>query len=363
MLIGIVNDLHCGARNAHQVFENELRNFLSDQLLPILKSKKIKVLFIAGDVFDDRVNINVRSLNLIRKFFEKLEEMKINTFIIPGNHDTYYKSSIRPNSIEPMVSGLRHIKLLMEPTDVTIDGTQFLFIPWICRENENSCLKEIQDTEAEYLVCHADIQGSQYVPGVISDHGYPTDIFRKFKRVFNGHIHTRDYFQNIVNLGTQYQWSWGDHGLQKGFHLFETKTDELVFVPNENVIFDKFYYDEDLIEGEDPLKWIERNSHRLTKKYIKFIVSNRQDAYLFDRVMEQLNSLDLHSVEIIDNSFSDFLKDEEFDEETFKESKTTIQIISDTVKEIKTKLNKDQVMRLISQLHTEALNRDIIKEN
>ena len=361
MKIAILNDTHMGLRNSNRIFENELLKFFFEVFFPYLEHYKIKDIIIAGDVFDDRRSMNIRTLNTARQFFDYLEQKEIRTFITPGNHDLYFKSKIEPNSVQPLIEHYKNIFYIGEPTDVTYEGVKFLLVPWICDENEDLALDKFKNSDAKILVTHADIQGSQHVPGIISQHGYPTDLFDHFYMVLNGHIHTRSSFNNIVNLGVQYQQNWSDLNQVKGFHVFETETMNLEFIPNPSTLYDKFYYDDDLVEGIDPLQWVEENRERIENKFIKFVISNRKNRFLFEKFVQKLETIDKHELTFIDNDMYSF-EEQDIDAEIFSQQKSTLHIIADCINEYDTKLNKEVILKFINQLYVESLNRDILKE-
>src|SRR5210317_1177467 len=101
MKIALLNDTHFGARNDSEAFRNYQTDFLENQFFPYLKEHNITTLIHLGDVVDRRKFINHQTASIFRKvFFDKLWQEKIDTHIIIGNHDTYYKNTNEVNAVE-----------------------------------------------------------------------------------------------------------------------------------------------------------------------------------------------------------------------------------------------------------------------
>ena len=98
MKIALLNDTHFGVRNDSDAFRQHQVDFLENQFFPYLKEHKIKTLIHLGDVVDRRKFINHQTASTFRKvFFDKLWQEKIDTHIIIGNHDTYFKNTNEVN--------------------------------------------------------------------------------------------------------------------------------------------------------------------------------------------------------------------------------------------------------------------------
>lgn len=362
-LIPVLNDLHWGCRNGHNVFEKELQDFLTKTFFPWVDSNDVKYCIIAGDVFDERRSVLVKTLNHSKNYlFDELEKRQIETYIIPGNHDIAYKNTLYPNSLQPILSYYKHLHFIDNPTILQLENCSFRLIPWICSENEIECLKSIEEGKENFLVTHLDILGSQSVPGIFLTHGFETKVFQNYENVLNGHIHTRSYFDNIINLGTQYQMNWSDFGQQKGFHIIDAQTRDLDFIENPSVVYEKFYYDQDLVEGVDPLEWIEYNKNRIQNKYVKIVIGNKKNNYTFEKFCDKISNIGAYEVSFLDNIIVDAF-DETLDEETIlNNSKSTMHIMKDYIDCIETNLNKDILFQLSNQLYQEALNKDIFAE-
>ena len=92
MKIALLNDTHFGARNDSPAFLDYFMRFYNEIFFPYCKESNIKTLIHLGDVVDRRKFINHNTAHNFKKvFWDKLDELNIKTYVIIGNHDTYYK--------------------------------------------------------------------------------------------------------------------------------------------------------------------------------------------------------------------------------------------------------------------------------
>ena len=94
MKIALLNDTHFGVRNDSMIFDDFLHKFYEEVFFPYLEEHNIKTLIHLGDVVDRRKYINFRIAdNFKKKFLQKLWDKKIDTHILIGNHDIYFKNT------------------------------------------------------------------------------------------------------------------------------------------------------------------------------------------------------------------------------------------------------------------------------
>ena len=103
MKIALLNDTHFGCRNDSPAFIEYQNRFYDEQFFPHLIKNNINTLIHLGDVVDRRKFINFNTAhNFQKKFWKRLWDLKIDTHIILGNHDTYYKNTNKVNSIQQL---------------------------------------------------------------------------------------------------------------------------------------------------------------------------------------------------------------------------------------------------------------------
>ena len=88
MKIALLNDTHFGCRNDSPHFINYQNRFYDELFFPYLIENKIDTLVHLGDVVDRRKFINHNTAHNFRlKFWNRLQELNIDTHVILGNHD------------------------------------------------------------------------------------------------------------------------------------------------------------------------------------------------------------------------------------------------------------------------------------
>ena len=152
---------------------------------------------------------------------------------------------------------------------------------------------------------HLELNGFEAHRGYIMDHGAATSPYRKFDKVFSGHYHQRSTRENITYLGNPYQIYWNDYNCKRGFHIFDTETKELEFIPNPYEIYSKIYYNEDQLNSS------KFNYADYTSNFIKIIVEKKTDPDKFEFFISQLYAAGVHEIKVIeDPSFEQDLNEE-----------------------------------------------------
>jgi DNA repair exonuclease SbcCD nuclease subunit len=136
MKVALITDTHYGARGDNEGFHAFFEKFYLEQFFPYLVEHNIKEIIHLGDMFDRRKYINFVSLSRCRKyFFEPTREHGIKVHAIIGNHDTSYKNTNEINSPNLLLKEYTNIIPYDKAAEVTIDGLQVAFLPWICSGN------------------------------------------------------------------------------------------------------------------------------------------------------------------------------------------------------------------------------------
>ena len=74
--------------------------------------------------------------------------------MIVGNHDCYYKNTNNVNSPELLLQTYNNIKTYNKVTEVFLDKTKVLFIPWINAENFEDTVKVVKTTDSICAMGH-----------------------------------------------------------------------------------------------------------------------------------------------------------------------------------------------------------------
>ena len=146
-------------------------------------------------------------------WFDPITELGCHMTSLVGNHDIYYKNTLRINAPTELLGEYENFDTVDKPTTLNYDGLDILMLPWICEENYDKTLRVITESEAPVCMGHLELNGFEAHPGHVMQTGTDMYIFQKFKKVFSGHYHTKSNMDNCYYLGNPYQLYWSDYGL------------------------------------------------------------------------------------------------------------------------------------------------------
>jgi DNA repair exonuclease SbcCD nuclease subunit len=347
MKVALITDTHFGARSDSIPFDKFFKRFYDEVFFPTLEEKGITTVIHLGDVFDRRKYINFSILKSCREyFFDRLVGYDVH--IIAGNHDTYFKNTNDVNSPDLLLKDYP-FNIVDRPTDLAVGGTNILMMPWICTDNYAECMDRINKSTNPVLFGHLELSGFVMHKGLANEHGMDPKVFDKFDMVCSGHFHHRSRAKNIQYLGNPYEMTWNDYDDQRGFHIFDTETLELEFVPNPYTMFDRLNYDDTVMDPDniDVTQYAEKN--------VKLLVINKTEFYKFDRLIDRLYKQNLLELKIIED-FSEFEADALGDEELNIED--TMSLLNSFVESTETDADKVRIKTLLKELYVEAQNKE-----
>ena len=360
MKVALITDQHFGARNDSILFLDYQEKFYSETFFPTLDNNGIDTVLILGDTFDRRKYINFFSYKRTREmFFDKLAERDIKVHMLAGNHDTYFKNTNEVNSVRLLLQEYTNIEVIDTPKTISLYNLpkhikyDICMMPWICPENYQQSMDELKNTSSDIVMGHFDIAGFQMHRGLSSTDGLERNIFNRFDMVFSGHFHHRSTSDNIYYLGNPYELTWQDYNDPRGFHLFDLDSRKLEFIENPNVMFHRITYDDKEntiteINGKDLSKY--------ASTYVKVVVLNKTNPYLFDKFMNNLYAVNPLDVTIAED-FTDLT--EGIDDDILDQAEDTITIINKFVDSIKEEhINNDKLKSVLKKLYVEALNQE-----
>ena len=263
--------------------------------------------------------------------------------MLVGNHDIYYKNTLRVNAPSLLLAEYGNIQVMDSPGEFVLDSLRVLGIPWICDENRSRVHELLEQSTAPLCVGHLEFNGFETVPGVVMEHGISIDPFNKFEKVLSGHFHTRSTKGNVYYLGNPYELYWNDYQQKRGFHILDTDDLSLKFYRNPFTMFHKEYYNEDTVDSTKDLS-------DLNNKYVKLIVEKKEDSLKFDRFIKQIYEVQPAELKIIED-----LSVEYPDEELDMDSEDTMSVLEKFVDELEVKVDKKSIYSIIKSLYTEAL--------
>jgi len=340
MKILLITDQHFGVRNDNQSFIDHYRKFYKEVVLPFIDAHKIDTIICLGDTFDKRRSINFMSLESAKEmWFDPLQERNVQMHMLVGNHDIYYKNTLRVNAPSELLGEYKNITVYTEPTTVTFDGVPILLLPWICDDNRDESLRTVTESNAPICMGHLEFNGFEAHPGHVMQNGMDSKHFAKFGKVFSGHYHMKSSKKNVTYLGNPYQLYWNDYGCKRGFHVLNTETFRTTFYRNPFDIFHKLYYNGGVVLP-DPSE--------LKGAYVKLIVEDKGDYAKFDYAVSQLQDMGLGDLKIIED-----LSIETGNSEVL-ESEDTMTLLDNYIDEIDLKVNKSNIKTVMRSLYMEA---------
>jgi hypothetical protein len=179
--------------------------------------------------------------------------------------------------------------------------------------------------------------------GSVMNKGMDSNIFSKFRAVYSGHYHHRSSRGNITYLGTPYEMTWADYEDQKGFHVFDTDTLEMTFIPNPFHMFHIITYDDS--------KDMDIDIEALAGTVIKLVVERKDNETNFEQFVHKIEEQNPFKFNIIEQKT--VLNMDEEDEMVDAES--TLGILRKVINSSDVTVDKTELDEYLTGLYTEAL--------
>ena len=199
----------------------------------------------------------------------------------------------------------------------------------------------ISSTKSQVAMGHLELKGFLANTMTVMNEGLDSSIFKKFKKVFSGHYHTRSDNGIVFYLGNPYEMFWNDINDNRGFHIFDTETLEHIPVNNPYRLFYHIYY------NDTPHQTFDVSDYE--NKIVKVIVRKKTDTQEFEKFIDKLYTSDIAEIKIVENF--DIEESENF--EAF-ESEDTLSILNRYVTEAEVNLDKSIIQKLIQEVYQEA---------
>jgi len=351
--VAIITDQHFGARNDSPQFLDYYEKFYNETFFPTLIKEKICCVLILGDTFDRRKYVNFYTLKRAKEmFFNKLYGMNIDVHMLAGNHDTYFKNTNEVNSIRLLLDEYSNINVISHPCTLQIGYHKICMLPWICADNYEDSMATIKDTDASICMGHLEISGFAMHRGMQSQEGLDRAVFRKFSATFSGHYHHKSSIDGIHYLGNPYELTWQDYNDPRGFHIFDLADGNLTFVQNPNVMFHRIVYD----DKAETIKEIDgKDLKPYANTYVKVVVVNKTNPYLFDKFMNNLYNANPADITIAE----DFTELGDITDDDVDQAEDTITILNKYVDGItEENIDNTKLKTILKELYVEALNSE-----
>lgn len=351
MKIALITDQHFGVRNDSQQFHDFFEKFYREFFFPKIDELGIRDIIALGDTFDRRKYINFNSLDRCRSYwFDELSRRSINFHCLVGNHDIYYKNTNRVNAPYLLLKEY-DFHIHEEATNVMFGDFKILMMPWMNSENYEDAMSIIEQSDASVMMSHLELQGFEMYRGSVNDHGLSHKVFSKFDKVFSGHFHHKSSRDNIHYLGAPYEMTWSDYNDDRGFHIFDTETKDLTYIRNPFKMFHKVFYD-DTEKTEQEI--LEQDFSYLKDCYVKIVVKQKNNPYVFDVFVDRLNSALPVATQVVEDNFNLDIED---DSDIINEAEDTVSIVKHYIENLKLDDTKTSSLKtLFEGLYQDALS-------
>ena len=342
MKIALITDQHLDGRKGSLAFWNYFQRFYDNVFFPTLEKENITTVIDLGDTFDNRKSMDFNNFHRVKaNYFDRLEKYEVHMLL--GNHCTYYKNTNKINSPELLLEQYGNITIYSEPKHLKLGSKKFLMLPWINKENSDEVLGLLETSEADICCGHLELTGFEVTPGMRMDHGMDAGLFHRFKRVWSGHYHHKSKKGNVQYLGNPYQMFWNDYKDGRGFHIYDTETDRLEFIPNPYEIFEKIFYDDTSVD------YNKQDVSSYKDKFIKLVVNEKRDYQMFETLVDRLYNVGVHDVKIVET-----LVDADDTEDIEINVKDTLTLLSEYIDEIDLQVDKSDLKKLMQSLYIES---------
>jgi DNA repair exonuclease SbcCD nuclease subunit len=352
MKIAILGDTHFGMRNDSAVFNELARKFYTEVFFPYLEQHGIGNVIQLGDLFDRRKFINFNILASAKEyFFNPLDRNGITLYALLGNHDIFYRNTLRVNSPSLVLPEYSRVCLIDKPSTIVFGGNPVDLIPWICEENEKEIAEFIKNSKSDFCFGHFELAGFEMDRGNFCHEGMDVALLSKYEQVISGHFHHKSSKGNILYTGVPYQMTWADWNDPKGFHVFDTETREMEFIHNPNEIYVKIGYNDDNLFFDE----VQNGDYSaFTGKYVKVIVEKKSNSFLFETLIEALTKANPIDVSIVED-FTDISIIDANGDGVIDQADDTLAIIDKVVEGMEIDLQKPRLKSILREVYNEAL--------
>lgn len=358
--IALITDTHWGVRNDSPIFLDYFKKCIDEFFLPTIKEQGVTHIIHLGDLVDRRKYININTAHRLRTdFLEPINGLGLETLIIPGNHDEYYKDTDKVNALQELL-GERYpyIYTVCEPQELFFGDLVVLLLPWITKDNEEQSLKAIKNTNATICMGHLELEGFEFYKGQVADHG-TTDkrVFDKFHSVYSGHYHHRSNRDNIWYLGAFSEHIWSDYNDPRGFTILDTDTLETTYFRNPFSVFHMVSYDD--VKHPDIIEKIQATDYsKYRDTYVKIVCVNKTNPFAFDMLLEKLYKESPADISIVEDvsMFEDSNPDDIVDQ-----AQDTVSILDNYISGLTLPVEPDKMKIYMREVYLEALSLENVE--
>lgn len=224
--IGVFSDIHLGNYRDDpkwHLIADDLSKWIAQQY----RQRGITDIIIPGDIFHNRFEVSVTTLNAAKRFFDNLREFNI--IITIGNHDAFYRDRSDVNSLA-IFDEWSNITVVSEFQLVEQHDVRIGLCPWAYDVS--------QLPACDVVFGHFEIAGFHFAPSKICTTGVEsTKLLSRSPLIISGHFHMaaeRKYNGGVVKyVGTPYQLNWAEAGDSKFIYILDLRTMKFETIEND----------------------------------------------------------------------------------------------------------------------------------
>jgi len=217
----LMNDVHFDGKKSSMNFLEYQKNWLKTVAFKAAQEQGVKKLVIAGDLFDNRTQVNIKVLQDVLTLLKESHFEKI--FICAGNHDLYYRSTSSYSILKVLAAACDKTVLVIDDCLVEDD---LLMIPWINTGNVDRVLATLRSIE--------------YIPEIVLHYeGGDTEVDEELYRLKNnqcnimsGHYHYRGEHGPVFMNGAPFRITIADVEEAQGVSIVKQR--KTTFIENND---------------------------------------------------------------------------------------------------------------------------------
>ena len=197
------------------------------------RQNQIKHIFVLGDLFHDRENLNISVLNSCFDFFRETKyEYDQDWIIFPGNHDMFLRNSWDINSLKSLSD---NITLIDSISLIKLYGQNFWVVPFV--HYESVYMKIIDElhqkiNQDDILLTHVGVNNATLNECYLLKNWSIVEFNEtKFKHVFAGHFHCHQNVGKVWYPGSPIPYRFDEGMVPHGFIEYEIISEEIKFIP------------------------------------------------------------------------------------------------------------------------------------
>jgi DNA repair exonuclease SbcCD nuclease subunit len=194
--------------------------------------KDIKKVFILGDLFHDRVSINIAVLSAVYDQLKSAKDSGQEWICFPGNHDMFLRNSWDITALHSLKDVLTVIE---EESEFWVMGRQFWVLPFI--HQEKTYMERFKEIEKkikgdEVLLTHIGMNGAKFNNCFLLQNWSIVDLTKsRFSRIYAGHFHCHQQVgEKIWYPGSPIPFRFDEGIVSHGFFIYDTSRNKHEFI-------------------------------------------------------------------------------------------------------------------------------------